>query len=46
MQNGFLNCKWIKDNKVVKTEEETSGTKADFIFNISMQVKLVMKMSY
>ena len=34
MQNGFLNCKWIKDNKVVKTEEETSGTKADFIFNI------------
>lgn len=34
MQNGFLNCKWIKDNKVVKGEEETSGTKADFIFNI------------
>lgn len=34
MQNGFLNCKWIKDNKVVKGEDETSGTKADFIFNI------------
>lgn len=34
MQNGFLNCRWIKDNKVVKAEEETSGTKADYIFNI------------
>lgn len=34
MQNGFFNCRWIKDNKAVKGEDETSGTKADFIFNI------------
>lgn len=34
MQNGFLNCKWIKDNNSVKNEGETSGTKADYIFNI------------
>lgn len=34
MQNGFLNCKWYKDNKVVKEEDETSGSKADFIFEI------------
>lgn len=34
MQNGFLNCKWFKDNKPVKSLDETNGTKADFIFNI------------
>jgi hypothetical protein len=34
MQNGFLNCTWNKDNTPVKGEGETSGTKADFIFNI------------
>lgn len=34
MQNGFLNCKWTKDNKVVKEDGEASGSKADFIFNI------------
>lgn len=34
MQNGFLNCSWDKDNKVVKGEDEAAGTKADFIFNI------------
>ena len=34
MQNGFFNCKWIKDNKVVRDEEESKGSKADYIFNI------------
>lgn len=34
MQNGFTNCKWIKDNKVVKNEDDESGSKADYIFNI------------
>lgn len=34
MQNGLLNCSWIKDNKVIKDEGETKGSKADYIFNI------------
>ena len=34
MQNGFFNCKWIKDNKVVRDEVESKGSKADYIFNI------------
>ena len=34
MQNGFFNCKWIKDNKVVRDEDESKGSKADYIFNI------------
>lgn len=34
MQNGLLNCTWIKDNKVVKDEDEVKGSKADYIFKI------------
>lgn len=34
MQNGFFNCTWNKDNLVVKNDDETKGSKADFIFNI------------
>lgn len=34
MQNGFFNCTWEKDNKVVKGEDEKSGTKADYIFKV------------
>ena len=35
MQNGLLNCTWIKDNKVVASEDDpTNGTKADYIFSI------------
>lgn len=34
MQNGLLNCKWIKDNDVIKEEGEFKGSKADYIFKI------------
>ena len=34
MQNGLYNCTWTKDNKVVKDEDETKGSKADYIFRI------------
>ena len=34
MQNGLLNCSWIKDNKVIKEDGEAKGSKADYIFNI------------
>lgn len=34
MQNGFLNCVWYKDNKVIQEENEFKGSKADFIFKI------------
>lgn len=34
MQNGLLNCTWIKDNKVVKEEGEVKGSKADYIFTV------------
>ena len=34
MQNGLFNCTWIKDNKVVKEDDETKGSKADYIFNV------------
>ena len=34
MQNGLFNCKWIKDNKVVKEDGENKGSKADYLFYI------------
>ena len=34
MQNGLFNCTWTKDNKVVKEEGESKGSKADYIFKI------------
>ncbi len=34
MQNGFFNCTWEKDNKVIKNEDEAKGSKADYIFKI------------
>lgn len=33
-QSGFLNCTWEKDNDSVREEDETKGTKADFIFRV------------
>jgi hypothetical protein len=34
MQNGFTNCTWEKDNKVVKEEGENKGSKADYLFKV------------
>ena len=34
MQNGLFNCTWTKDNKVIKEEDETRGSKADYIFKV------------
>lgn len=34
MQIGFDNCTWEKDNTSIKEEDESKGTKADFIFKI------------
>jgi len=34
MQNGFFNCTWIKDNQVMKDEDEDKGSKADYIFKV------------
>ena len=34
MQNGLFNCTWEKDNKVVKEEGDSKGSKADFIFKV------------
>lgn len=34
MQNGFLNCTWEKDNTIVRNEDESQGSKADFIFKV------------
>lgn len=34
MQNGLENCKWVKDNVVVRETDETKGSKADYIFSI------------
>lgn len=34
MQNGLFNCTWEKDNKVIKEEGESKGSKADYIFRI------------
>lgn len=34
MQNGLQQCRWYKDNDVVKNEGEGKGSKADFIFEI------------
>lgn len=34
MQNGLVNCTWIKDNRVVKEDDEVKGSKADYIFKI------------
>jgi hypothetical protein len=39
MQNGLLNCTWTKDNKVVKEEDETKGSKADYIFKVYASAK-------
>lgn len=32
--NGFVNCTFEKDNKSVKEDDETKGTKADYIFKV------------
>lgn len=34
MQNGLFNCSWEKDNQVIRNEDETKGSKADYIFSI------------
>lgn len=34
MQNGLFNCEWLKDNKAIKNDGETAGTKADYIFKV------------
>ena len=34
MQNEFFNCTWIKDNQVMKDEDEDKGSKADYIFKV------------
>lgn len=34
MQNGLFNCIWEKDNTPIKNDDETKGSKADFIFSI------------
>lgn len=34
MQNGLENCVWEKDNTVVKYDDESKGTKADYLFSI------------
>ena len=34
MQNGLFNCRWIKDNEVIKDEGEAKGSKADYLFKI------------
>ena len=34
MQNGLFNCEWKKDNTVVKYDDESKGSKADYIMNI------------
>lgn len=34
MQNGLFNCTWTKDNKVIKAEDESKGSKADYIFKV------------
>lgn len=39
MQNGLLNCTWEKDNSVIRTEGETKGSKADFIFKVFVDPK-------
>ena len=34
MENGLFNCTWQKDNKAEKEDDESQGTKGDFIFKI------------
>jgi len=34
MQNGLFNCTWEKDNKVIRDENETKGSKVDYIFKV------------
>lgn len=34
MQNGLFNCTWEKDNLNVKFEDESKGSKADYIFKV------------
>ncbi len=31
---GFINCTWEKDNTVVKLDDQTKGSKADYIFKV------------
>lgn len=33
-QTGFSTCTWEKDNKSIKDDDETKGTKADYIFKV------------
>lgn len=33
-QIGFFNCRWSKDNTVIKSEGETKGSKADYLFEV------------
>lgn len=33
-QNGFETCTWEKDNTAVKDEDETKGSKADYLFKV------------
>jgi len=39
MQNGLFNCTWYKDNIVVTTDDESKGSKADFIFKVFVDEK-------
>ena len=39
MQNGLFNCTWSKDNEVVREEDETKGSKADYIFKVFVDSK-------
>ena len=34
MQNGLSNCTWEQDTKNVREEDETKGSKADYIFKV------------
>lgn len=34
MQNGLFNCTWEKDNLVIRDENESKGSKADYIFKV------------
>lgn len=34
MQNGLYNCTWEKDNKSVKEDGESKGSKADYLFRV------------
>ncbi len=34
MQNGLFNCTWVQDTKNVRDEDESKGSKADYIFKV------------